>query len=117
MQGRSVIIMMYRDEAVLFTLSVFSLFSVCLVPPCLADLTGGLAAYERHEYQTAIKEFQALADQGDPFAQFMLGYMYAHGEGLAQDYAEAARSFLQAASKGNIAAQFNLGVLYDEGHG
>jgi hypothetical protein len=70
----------------LFTASLVALFSVCLVTPCWAVRTGGIEAYERRDYQTAFKEFRSLADQNDSFAQFMLGYMYAHGEGLSQDY-------------------------------
>src|SRR5512138_3921672 len=101
----------------LFILLSLAVFMVSLVTPCRADLAAGLEAYERHEYQTAIKEFRPLADQGDSSAQFMLGYMYAHGEGLSQNYGEAVRWFHQAATKGNLAAQFNLGVLYDGGLG
>lgn len=105
---------MQRTLSILMTSDVLL---VTLATQSWAGLASGLAAYERHEYQTAIKEFQSLADQGDSFAQFMLGYMHAHGEGVSQDYAEAARWFFQAAHKGNSAAQFNLGVLYDEGFG
>ncbi|MDE3050019.1 MAG: sel1 repeat family protein, partial [Nitrospirota bacterium] len=57
----------------LFKVPLLVLCSVCLATPCWADLTGGLAAYERHEYQTAIKEFRSLANQGNSLAQFMLG--------------------------------------------
>ena len=32
-----------------------------------------------------------LAEQGDSTAQFNLGWMYHHGEGVPQDYTEAAR--------------------------
>ena len=78
----------------LFTVSLSVLFSVCLVTPCWAVRTGGIEAYEHGDFQTAFKEFRSLAGQDDSFAQFMLGYMYAHGEGLSQDYAEAAWWFV-----------------------
>lgn len=74
----------------LSTVFLLALFSVYLVTPCWAVRTEGIEAYERGDYQIAFKEFRSLADQDDSFAQFMLGYMYAHGEGLSQDYAEAA---------------------------
>jgi len=46
----------------------------------------GLDAYERGDYDTALKEFRPLAEQGDPLAQANLGGMYAEGEGLLKDY-------------------------------
>ncbi len=46
----------------------------------------GCDAYERGDYDTALKEFRPLAEQGDPLAQSYLGGMYAEGEGLPKDY-------------------------------
>ena len=39
----------------------------------------GLDAYERGDYETALKEFRPLAEQGDPLAQSYLGSMYYEG--------------------------------------
>ncbi len=50
-----------------------------------------------------------LADQGDASAQFNLGIMCGHGEGVPQDYAEAAKWYRLAAEQGNVKAQFKLG--------
>ena len=46
----------------------------------------GMDAYERGDYDTALKEFRPLAEQGYPLAQSYLGGMYAEGEGLLKDY-------------------------------
>ena len=54
-----------------------------------ADFRDGLAAYERGDYQTALREWRPLAEQGDAQAQYNLGLMYYHGTGVSQDYAEA----------------------------
>jgi TPR repeat protein len=43
--------------------------------------------------------------------------MYAHGEGVRQDYAEALRWYHKAAEHGEAAAQFNLGLMYAAGQG
>ena len=53
-----------------------------------------------------------LADQGDAFAQYDLGVMYANGQGVPQDYAQAVAWYRKAADQGNAAAQTNLGVMY-----
>ena len=60
----------------------------------------GLDAYERGDYETALKEFRPLAEQGDPLAQSYLGGMYAEGEGLPKDYVLAHMWMNLAAAKG-----------------
>ncbi len=60
----------------------------------------GLDAYERGDYDTALKEFRPLAEQGDPLAQSYLGGMYAEGEGLPKDYVLAHMWMNLAAAKG-----------------
>lgn len=48
---------------------------------------GGSCAGE--DYAAALGEFTTLAEDGDPFAQFLLGLMYAEGKGVQQDFASA----------------------------
>ena len=57
------------------------------------------------------------AEQGIASAQFNLGFMYRHGDGVPQDYAEAAKWYGLAAEQGNVKAQFNLGLMYAAGRG
>ena len=54
--------------------------------PAIADLQKGLDAIKSGDYETALKEFRTLADQGVVTAQYNLGLMYVYGEGVAQDY-------------------------------
>jgi len=46
-----------------------------------ADLFSASEALARGDYDTAAKEFERLAEQGDAKAQAHLGYMYYVGEG------------------------------------
>ncbi len=77
----------------------------------------GMDAYDRGDYDTALKEFRPLAEQAYPLAQATLGLMYAEGEGVAQDYQEAVRWYRLAAEQGNEAAQGKLGTMYYLGQG
>lgn len=85
--------------------------------PASAGFRDGLQAYYRLDYRTALKEWEELADEGNPGAQYQLGVMYYRGEGVAQDYGEAAKWFRAAANNGDADAQFNLGLMYSHGQG
>ena len=81
------------------------------------DFEKGLTAYQAGDYETALKEWQPLADQGDAQAQYNLALMYDTGEGVAKDYAEAARWYRLAAEQGDASAQYNLARKYFVGEG
>ena len=81
---------------------------VMLVGPVRAGFDEGMAAYEQGDYETALKEFRPLAEQGDADAQFKLGTMYNRGEGVPQDHAEALKWYRRAADQGHDVAQYNL---------
>ena len=53
---------------------------------------------EAGDFQTALKEWKPLADQGHAGAQYNLGLMYADGRGVPEDDAEAAGWLRLAAS-------------------
>lgn len=44
------------------------------------------AAYDAGDYAKAEKLLRPLAKHGDALAQFNLGFMYANGQGVPQDY-------------------------------
>jgi len=46
-----------------------------------------------------------------------LGYMYAHGRGVAKDDAQAVEWYRKAAEQGEARAQTDLGVMYRDGRG
>ena len=82
----------------------------------LAGLEEGLAAYQRGDFATAMREWRPLAEVGDANAQFNLGAMYANGEGVSKDDAEAVKWYRLAAAQGHAKAQYILGVMYVTGH-
>ena len=55
---------------------------------------------------------RSAAEQGDPYAQFNLGAMYANGVGVLKDDAEAVRWWRLAAHQGDVDAQYALGSVY-----
>ena len=90
-------------------------FTLGLTAPAWAGFDEGLAAYQRGDYATAIRELRPLAKQGNTNAQFNLGIMYSEGKGVPQDYAEAVKWHRKAAEQGDAEAQYNLGVMYGNG--
>ena len=81
------------------------------------DFKKGVEAYGKGDFKTALREFRALAEQGDADAQNILGWMYDSGKGVLQDYKEAVKWYRKSAEQGNAEAQYNLGVLYRNGEG
>jgi len=66
---------------------------------------------------TSLVEIRLAAQAGDATSQYRLGFMYATGEGVAQDDAEAVRWYRQAADQGLADAQYLLGFSYASGRG
>lgn len=59
--------------------------------------------------------YRKAADQGSSEAQYNLGVIYEHGEGVEPDEVEAYHWYRKAAEQGEVAAQYNLGVIYQKG--
>ena len=80
-----------------------------------------LASANRYVFATpqalndAAQLYRKAADLGNTTAIRNLGWMYNHGEGIAQDKAEAARLYRKAADLGNADAMYGLGLMYDNG--
>lgn len=97
---------------------VFGLLLLAALPaPAQAAYQDGLAAYDRGDYATAFREFEALARLGDATSQFNLGLMYQKGWGVPQHFAEAASWYLKAAEQGYARAHLELARMYDRGQG
>ena len=84
---------------------------ICLTMPAWADFKAGVDAYHRGDYATALREWQPLAEQGNAFAQYNLGLLYANGQGVTKDDAKARQWYEKAATQGHADAQVNLGIL------
>lgn len=76
-------------------------FILALAPVTLlaADFNAGMTAYERQDYAAAAREFRVLAQNGDPHAQYMMGRLYALGNGVPQDFIQAHKWYNLAASR------------------
>ena len=81
------------------------------------DLFKGYNAFKNKDYPTSFNEFSPLANNGDPLAEFFLGFFYKNGIYVEKDIKEAIKWYELSASKGNVYAQNNLGLMHEEGIG
>jgi len=77
----------------------------------------GVSAATAHNYVRAAEIFLPLAIAGDARAQAFLGFMYAHGQGVPQNYIVSAGWYRCASDQGFANAQYMLGLMYDKGQG
>lgn len=79
-------------------------------------LADGVKAYEAGHYSQAIQLLTPLANQSNSQAQFRLGMMNYHGQGVPEDEKLAIYWLKKAATQGNTEAMFELGNAYLLGH-
>ena len=77
----------------------------------------GKAAYNKGDFDAALREWRPLAEQGDARAQKRLGDMYAGAEGVDEDDGIAIQWYRKAAEQGVVGAQTSLGLIYESGKG
>jgi TPR repeat protein len=76
------------------------------------DFESAKRAYAERDYATAIREFSAVAEEGNAEAQLIVGKMYMIGQGVPKDADQAMKWYKAAANQGNADAQFFLGAMY-----
>ncbi len=81
----------------------------------LVSLAGGV--YGQSEEELDFQGTKILAEQGDAFAQTILGVMYANGNGVPENDSEAVKWYRLAAEQGFAGAQSFLAFMYEKGHG
>ena len=101
----------------LLATSIFSVQSTAWADTPEQQFQQGLESANKGDYQTAIKLWKPLAEQGSTSAQFNLGIMYSKGYGVKQDDAKAAKWYRKAAEQGMIDAQNKMGEVYLDGRG
>lgn len=74
-----------------------------------------VAAYKEGKYSDAFSLFSEIPNEKG--AQNYLGYMYATGKSVTQDYKKAVIWFRKAAAQGSDYAQDYLGNMYESGRG
>lgn len=98
-------------------LTVILLAGLSMPKHVCAGVTEGNIAYDSGDYELALKEFRASAEEGDAVAQVLLGGMYLTGKYIPQDLVKAEKWFRKSALQGDAFAQFNLGMMYYKGRG
>jgi TPR repeat protein len=78
---------------------------------------GNQCYYGSQIYSKAANYYRMAAEQGHAGAQYMLGYCYFDGQGVAQDYEKAVKQYRSAAEQGHVGAQYMLGYCYHYGQG
>lgn len=93
---------------------------------CLSLSTGAIAAptvdkgykaYKDGDFQAAMITLRPLAAQGDAYAQYVVGVMYAMAQGVMRDDNKAADYYRKSADQGFSDAQFALGRMYKSARG
>ncbi len=87
----------YRLQLILLC-ALFIIFPLNLYA---AKYSSALNAYERRDYNNAIQQFTELAYNRDGYAQYMLGKIFASGEGVSRDYVRA-YSWLHLAEQNGV---------------
>jgi TPR repeat protein len=72
----------------------------------------GIDAARRADYETVLRLWRPLAEQGDARAQTAVGRLYAQGRGVPRDYAAATGWYRKAAEQGDDEAHEALARLH-----
>jgi TPR repeat protein len=79
--------------------------------PAPADFPAAIEAYDQGDYESSFDEAKAVAERGDADAQYLLGYLYARGEGVRRDLLLAYLWYTLAARQGDEFAAAALAGL------
>lgn len=80
-------------------------------------LEEGSAAIQQKDYKKAFSLLLPIAKEGNAFAQYNVGVMYAQGVGVEKNEKEATQWYRKAADQGDSDAQSNLALMYETGRG
>lgn len=75
------------------------------------SVTAGITAWQREDYDGAVRIWRPLAEKGDPDAQFNLAQAYRLGRGVPVSLSLAQSWLKRAAYQGHVDAQTTLGLL------
>ncbi|HXZ51592.1 MAG TPA: M48 family metalloprotease [Burkholderiales bacterium] len=85
--------------------------------PAQSLYTDAMHALRQDDLKHAADSLSKAAALNYAPAQAMLGFLYAHGQGVARDDAEAVRLYRLAADQGDALGRSNLGYMYAHGLG
>lgn len=95
-------------------IKIISLFTTILLTACtMNDQRMNIAELDfvRQHYTLAFQHVQLPARNGNPDAQYALGYMYYYGKGVVEDRARAEYWFKLAANQGQHDAEISLQMI------
>ena len=110
------LIMKTKSLTSLFLLT-FLFFHISFSMVFADDFQDAMDAANRGDAKEAVRSFRLSAAEGNEYAQYNLGHMYAEGQGVPQNYKEAFKWFRIAAEQGMPQAKKNLGYMYQKGQG
>ena len=85
--------------------------ALAAVPAIAQSVQAGVEAWQSGNHADAVRQWQPLAERGDPDALFNLGHAYRLGRGVPQNMAMAERFYERAARAGHVEAQAMHGLL------
>lgn len=99
------------------TLVLTALFALAMLVGCMGPKPVDLGndAYQAGDAATAMQQYQAGIDAGDPEATLGMALLYAEGNGVPQDGTKAVAMMRQALEQGSYQAATSLGVCYFHG--
>src|SRR5687767_15101783 len=80
-------------------------------------IDAGISAYRQGDYATAVREFSAAAERGEPAGLHLLASLYYQGHGVDRDLARAVELFSKAAEANYAPSLANLALMYSRGDG
>ena len=96
----------------------FSLAAAGLALPLTGAAADAPAAVTQDLYEKGgVEHWLPKAENGEIFAQYVLGHMYCSGERVTQDYVKGMRWYRAAAEAGFAPSELAVGTLYFEGQG
>ena len=101
----------------MFRIASILILTLALATPAHAGFDEGVAAYDRGDFATALREWRLLAERGHAESQRNLGAMYAGGRGVPQNNAEAGKWYRLAAEQEYALAHATLEGMYVKGRG
>ena len=96
-------------------IAVATLVLAMAAPACAQTVKAGVEAWQRADYESAVKIWRPLAEAGDADAAFNLGQAYRLGRGVPLSLAAAQTWLERAARKGHLDAQTTVGLLLFNG--
>jgi len=75
-------------------------------------LVDALRTLEAGSQKQAVQKLTPLATSGNALAQYRLGMLYYHGQGVTEDEKMAIYWWKKAAAQGNVEAMFQLGSAF-----